>query len=252
VSSRVYNANVVSKVRQGAGLMVALAFGVAPVVRGVPSGRPGMPTQTSAQPALGLVVGRVVDATNSAPIARAIVALSGSGLPTRRVIVDPQGRFMFTALPPGSFTIASTKSGYLEGAYGKLQPNGVGRPLDLREGERVTDATVKMWRSATISGTVTDDAGDPVSATVQVWRRMVNRRALAVDQHGKDGLRRRARGVPCHRASTGRLCRGHPVADEFNPLLAHGRGRCRAAGGRLGGERLPPNRPDKRHGWIRQ
>lgn len=79
---------------------------------------------------------------------------------------------MFADLPAGSFTISAKKRGYLDGAYGRLTPDGLGRPLDLRDGERVTDIVVKMWRFATISGTVTDDAGDPVGgANVQVWRR---------------------------------------------------------------------------------
>ena len=124
--------------------------------------------------ATGLIVGRAVDGVSGAPVTNVIISLSGPGTTGRRVIVDPQGRFAFTDLPAGAFTISSTKTGYLDGAYGKTRPDGLGRSLELRDGERITDATVRMWRCATISGTVTDDADDPVTnATVQVWRRMV-------------------------------------------------------------------------------
>lgn len=120
----------------------------------------------------GLVVGRLVDAAGGAPVTGAIVTLTGAGVPARRVIVDAQGRFMFRDLPAGGFAITAAKSGYLDGAFGKQRPDGAGRSLDLREGERVTDATLKMWRFSAISGTVIDDAGDPVGgARVQALRR---------------------------------------------------------------------------------
>src|SRR5688572_19932310 len=111
----------------------------------------------------GLVIGRVVDADGNAPITGAVVSLSGSGTQPRRVIVDAQGRFMFTGLPAGAFTIAVAKRGYLAGAFGQLRPDGAGRPLPVQDGEHVTDATIRMWRFASISGTVTDDLGEAVS-----------------------------------------------------------------------------------------
>ena len=121
-----------------------------------------------------MIVGRVIDGSTNTPLAGATVTLSGAGLRGLRVIVDPQGRFVFTSVPAGSFTITATRTGYLTGSYGALRPDGAGRPLDLRDGERITDAAVRMWRYATISGRVTDDAGDPVPyAGVQVLKRTI-------------------------------------------------------------------------------
>lgn len=136
-----------------------------------PVAAPGQTAAPVAGVATGTIVGRVVDAAGDAPVRSAIVTLAGAGVGTRRVIVDARGRFAFTALPAGSFTITARKTGYLEGAYGKRRPDGQGHALDLRDGERVTDAAITMWRFATISGTVTDDVDEPMFATVQVWRR---------------------------------------------------------------------------------
>jgi hypothetical protein len=133
----------------------------------------------SAQPAAqtkptGLIVGRVIDGSTNTPLAGATVTLSGTGLRALRVIVDPQGRFVFTSAPAGSFTITATRTGYLTGSYGALRPDGAGRPLDLRDGERVGDVVVRAWRYATISGAVTDDAGDAVPfMRVQVLKRTI-------------------------------------------------------------------------------
>jgi hypothetical protein len=120
----------------------------------------------------GLIVGRLVAAGGGSAPAGVIVAISGSGIPTRRVIVDSMGRFFFGGLPAGSFTLTTSKTGYIDGAYGKNRPDGQGHPVTLQEGERLTDLAIKMWRYATISGTVTDDLGDPVRrARIQVLRR---------------------------------------------------------------------------------
>src|SRR5262245_62332123 len=91
----------------------------------------------------GLIVGRVVDGVRNAPIAGALVTLTGAGQ-RKRVIVDAQGRFLFADMPAGSFNISATRIRLLVGAYGTLRPDGNGRTLDLQEGERVTDAVVKL------------------------------------------------------------------------------------------------------------
>ena len=129
--------------------------------------------QAPAKPS-GIVIGRVVDGTTNAPLAGATVTIAGPGVGTLRVIVDPQGRFLFNGLQSGSFAITATRSGYLSGTYGTLRPDGTGRPLILRDAEHITDAVVRLWRYAAINGTVTDDAGDRVPyARVQALRRTI-------------------------------------------------------------------------------
>lgn len=128
--------------------------------------------QQPAPSGTGLVVGRVVDSKDGTPIAGAVVTLGGPA--SRKVLVDGQGRFYFSELPAGAFTLTATKAHYLEGSFGKQRADGGGRSLELASGEHVTAVVLKMWRVAAITGTVTDDVGEPVSgARVQALRRTV-------------------------------------------------------------------------------
>jgi hypothetical protein len=130
--------------------------------------------QTTAQPPTGIIVGRVVDGASNSPVISAIVTLTGAGMKPQRVMVDGRGRFLFGRLPAGSYTIDATRTGYLDGAYGRVRPDGAGSALELAVGERVVDAVVRLWKFGAISGAVTDDAGDPVQyARVQALRRTV-------------------------------------------------------------------------------
>jgi len=78
------------------------------------------------------------------------------------VLADEEGRFVFRALPKGSFTITATKPGYAEGAYGRQRPMGLPQALTLAEGERLGDLKIPIWKFAAVTGRVTDEAGEPV------------------------------------------------------------------------------------------
>ena len=82
------------------------------------------------------------------------------------------GRFVFRDLPKGSFMLTSTKGGYLSGAYGRLRPGGGVQALELEGGQRVGVVTLPMWKHAAISGSIVDEAGEPViGIPVRVMRR---------------------------------------------------------------------------------
>jgi hypothetical protein len=87
-------------------------------------------------------------------------------------MTDGDGRFMFHDLPKGTFTLNATASGYTNGGYGQRKPNGPSRSLDLDAGQRLPDATLRIWRFGAITGTVVDEFGDPlVNVSVRVLRR---------------------------------------------------------------------------------
>jgi hypothetical protein len=119
----------------------------------------------------GLIVGQVVEAGSNRPVAEAIVSLTGTGpaIDTRdrgrRVMADAEGRFFFWELGPGNYQIRAVKAGYPQNYYGPRQPPLSGAPpgsIQLAEGERRGDATIVLWKYATLSGTVLDEAGEPV------------------------------------------------------------------------------------------
>ena len=183
-------------------LRVLLIIGVAVIAasahpasqRGAPppgAPRPtGSPTTAPGQPqppvrATGLVIGRVLDADTGAPVAGALVMLAGRTVvpvapptpltpganvapaPPPQMFTDGQGRFVFRDLARGPYGLSARASGYLPGSYGQRQINGPSGVLTLDEDARKTDVTIRLWRHASISGAVRDEAGDPV-VSVQI------------------------------------------------------------------------------------
>ncbi|HUL72921.1 MAG TPA: carboxypeptidase-like regulatory domain-containing protein [Vicinamibacterales bacterium] len=155
-------------------------------------------------PGTGLIFGQVVDPGTGQPIAGAMVTLGGgpilvNGQPlpaddpamqeslaaarnTPRILTDASGQFVFRDLRKGSYRISASAPGYAVGQFGQHQVGGLGRSIDLDDGEHVGNATIKLWKYATISGRITDDAGEPaVGVTVRALRVQVNarRRTLA-------------------------------------------------------------------------
>ena len=149
----------------------------------LPAGGAGAPGQSPIQPVAGtgILAGRVVD-PGGVPVPHATVALSGNpaaASPQRpagvdRVVTDAQGRFVFVALPPGSYSLSASKPGWLSGAYGKKHPRGGGARVSIADAGRRVDLSITMWRTAVIGGRVLADNGDPlvgaeVRAIRQTW-----------------------------------------------------------------------------------
>jgi hypothetical protein len=112
----------------------------------------------------GAISGVVVDGSTNTPLAGVIVFLGPAnrqsiGQPLNQ-LTDDKGRFVFTNLGSVSdgYYINATKFGYTVGHYGR----GTGRQIPLTDGEWFADARVVLYRSSAISGTVTDEFGDPV------------------------------------------------------------------------------------------
>jgi hypothetical protein len=151
------------------GQVIASVLGLAP-----PSQAP------VAKRGTGLVVGQVIDGTSGKPVGGALVTLNlavvspaGQSQPVPpgvvvqlaangRVFADGEGRFVFHDLPAGSANLSASAPGYISGSYGARRPNDVSRPIVLSESERFGDATIRIWKMATISGAVVEESGDPL------------------------------------------------------------------------------------------
>src|SRR5262245_57707279 len=155
---------------------------------GAPPGSPipGMPTRDPRAPQSGTarLSGRIVAAQVGTPLRRAQVTLVsvGTGTPTRRIATsDGDGRFEFTELPAGRFTVSATKAGYVSLEYGQKRPFESGTPINIADGERVEKIDFSLARGSVIAVRVTDDFNEPLAgAQVQVQR----------FQYGPDGQRR--------------------------------------------------------------
>lgn len=171
-------------------LLAALVAVLAVSATAWPSGqeRPAV-TQAPQQPAVGtgFISGQVIDVPSGRPIAEATVfpsgrasALMAVGLaaPTGRagapgpallpVLTDEQGRFFFANLPAGTYTFTTQKTGYV------VPRAAAPASIEIGDGERVNDVKLRLAKVASISGTLRDEAGDPVVGTdVLVIRRGV-------------------------------------------------------------------------------
>jgi len=215
---RPYPARVKRAVLSAVCTFALLAPGLAAQVS---QGGAGAAPQTPSQPpkSTALITGRVVDGTTGAPISEAVVALippggrgagRGPGLAggtpemqqameaamaaaqasrgatgQQRVMTGADGRFVFHSLPPGTFQLNATLTGYtsslgvtlspsLAGAGGGVSVSPASTTLPVKEGEFATGVTLRLWKFGVISGTVLDDAGEPaIGLVVQVARRMM-------------------------------------------------------------------------------
>jgi len=90
------------------------------------------------------------------------------------VLTNRDGRFLFRNLPAGSYSASVSIPGYTPGAFGRRRLDGPGRPIVIGENDRVLDATVRVWKMAAITGTVTDEHGEPaIGIEVIAFRRVV-------------------------------------------------------------------------------
>src|SRR5262245_34974915 len=92
-------------------------------------------------PALGTATGQstntaeiagvvITSAEPRAPIARALVTLSGATLkPSRTTITDDLGRFAFPGLPSGTFTVTASRAPFVKTMFGARRPGRPGTPI---------------------------------------------------------------------------------------------------------------------------
>lgn len=121
----------------------------------------GAPSSAAAQPGTSVLSGSLVtDTATPQPIRRATVRLSGApGTSNRLVGTDDDGRFRFTELPAGTYTLSATKLGYVTTFYGSKKPGrGPGVSIAVANGQTVS-ATLKMLLGGVITGTLMDDNG---------------------------------------------------------------------------------------------
>ncbi|HVQ42193.1 MAG TPA: carboxypeptidase-like regulatory domain-containing protein [Vicinamibacterales bacterium] len=114
----------------------------------------------------------VTDGPSSAPIRNAIVTINDA---EKRhgdtAISDEQGRFAFTELPAGRFTLVAQKTGHIRSIYGASRSGRAGTPIALADGQRVTDIQLRLVRGAVVTGTIRDADGQPMpEVAIEVLR----------------------------------------------------------------------------------
>ncbi|MBI3406272.1 MAG: carboxypeptidase regulatory-like domain-containing protein [Acidobacteria bacterium] len=122
------------------------------------------------------ISGKVLRADNGLPIRKATVNLVLIGVPGRGdsqfAQTDVTGKFEFSELQPGRYSMTVTKPGFVTrgmgprrggpGAFGGARPGTGQGVVTLASGENQTGINIKLDPAGIISGTVADIDGDPV------------------------------------------------------------------------------------------
>jgi hypothetical protein len=80
---------------------------------------------------------------------------------------------MFANVAAGDYTVSATKPAYLDMVLGARKPGltAAGTPLRVADGQKIDSLELRLPRGGAISGTVTDEYGDPAfNTTVRVMR----------------------------------------------------------------------------------
>src|SRR5687768_10847202 len=92
--------------------------------------------------------GVVVDERDSA-VRRAIVTLNGGALTrSRSAVTDDEGRFEFTGLPAGQFSLSASRAAYVTSSYGSKAPGRPGTPLRVTDGQTIANLSIILARGA--------------------------------------------------------------------------------------------------------
>ncbi len=118
------------------------------------------------------IVGRVVAADSGRPLRLARVTATAPELADARLAVtDENGVFEFPELPAGRYSVSASKTGYVAVNFGQRRPLRAGRPIEVRDGQRVRDVDFRLPRGSVITGRVLDQDGEPlVRATIRALR----------------------------------------------------------------------------------
>ena len=148
-----------------------------------PSRVPPRDPSASSAPATGTgrLRGRVVQASGATPIRLAQVTLTGDHNVHRMVTTDDEGRYEFSDLPAGTFTVSAGKPGFLTLQYGQRRPFETGRPVTLATAQALAQIDLALPRASIITGRITNRLNEPAVGAQIIIERY---------QYSSDGQRR--------------------------------------------------------------
>src|ERR1035437_1076149 len=106
-------------------------------------------------PGAGSITGHVLNSLSRVPIRKATVRLTARQGPISLTAdTDAEGKFAFTALPPGTYSLFATRDGF--------DPTPRWTVVSLGPDGHITDATIRLPPLSVITGHVLDEDGEPV------------------------------------------------------------------------------------------
>lgn len=113
----------------------------------------------------GYVIG-----TGGQPLNRAEVTLEPAAGRGREyaAVTTRDGKFLLANIEPGDYRLGVERDGYVDHEYGQVTPSRPGTTLVIAADQNVRDVVISMVPTATITGRVYDEEGEPiVGATVR-------------------------------------------------------------------------------------
>ncbi len=117
------------------------------------------------------IAGTIVSAPEGHPLSRARVSLRDVKNAQNQIfmITDDDGHFEFRNLPAGKYALNGAKRGYISAAYDQHQQFSTA--IVTGAGVDTENLTLRLVRTAVLTGHVFDESGEPVrAATVTLWR----------------------------------------------------------------------------------
>lgn len=145
---------------------------------------PGAPQPPGAAPAgpaqTAVILGQVIDAATGQPVPEVTVSVAvrtpaaSAGGPGNRVdvLTGSDGKFVVRDVPVGNAQVSTMAPGYVNGGYGQVRPGGAPQPYTIPTGAKIVDVRIRVWKTASITGVVVDERGEPrPGITVRAMRR---------------------------------------------------------------------------------
>lgn len=145
----------------------------APPPAAAPAAAPAQPAPPPpAPPPTARIGGRVLDRETGVPIPRARVELSAAEIgEARAALTDAEGRYEFTDLPAGSYTVIATKTGYGRRGFGQQGALTDSPPIQLQHAQALDAVDFRLARAGAIAGRLMDEDGRPLAwAMVEALR----------------------------------------------------------------------------------
>ena len=128
---------------------------------------PGPPAAAQPDPALGVIIGRVLDRATGFSVPRARVELlSVDGSSARGVLSDSTGRYTFTAVEPNEYVLRAWKAGYAVRATEGLGRLGDSPVIRIQPGTTIDRVDLRVELGGVIDGRVRDLDGQPAAWVV--------------------------------------------------------------------------------------
>ncbi len=81
----------------------------------------------------------------------------------RTAQTDEQGRYEIRDLPAGRYMVTASKTGFVDVVYGQRRPLRPGTPVEVADGQAVTNISFSLPRGSVITGQVLDEDAEPIA-----------------------------------------------------------------------------------------